>query len=463
MINTSQRDVATTSYFKVAHYRNPLVLPDYCIKLTEHMSVFRIYMIRGLNMYGRMALATAILSLSGLSVTADTTTAPPDWEAVLERHDQEIGVLKDKIEGLETQDAPAGTGQGLQWTDRIIFSGRGAAAFYSSEDQGAYPNDEFRIDEARLRLEVKLDEDAYLFTEVNLADHDDDREETWLGDLYVDLENISRFWNADLPLNLRIGRFDIPYGEEYQHRDAIDNPLITHSLTDYWGIDEGIALFGAAGKWDYIAAVQNGGHPFFHDYNSDKAIILRLGLNPNKNWRFSFSAMRTGDIDSIEDETSEIWYGNCFFRGIGDAATNGTFGVELVELNIRYRWDSGHIAAAGGFTWYDDDSAGDNEHDSDYISLEVVQDVTERWFAASRFSWINSDEGMPIVGLGPFYPDFFNDDLVTEIWRLSLGAGFKFSKNLIAKAEYSFEEGDRQSGEKIEDRNMLSAQLAFSF
>jgi len=427
------------------------------------MSAIRIDMIRNVNMYSLMVLVAATFILSSEGMAEEVTPPPPDWQTVLERHEREINSLKDKIDALDTQDSQPEPESGIRLSDRIIFSGRGAAVFFSSEDSGAYPNDEFRIDEARLRLEVKLDEDAYLFTEVNLADRDDDREETWLGDLYIDLENIGRLWNADIPLNLRFGRFDIPFGEEYQHRDAIDNPLITHSLTDFWGIDEGIALFGAAGKFDYIAALQNGGHPFFRDYNSDKAIVMRIGLNPTKKWRFSFSAMRTGDIDSIEDETSEIWYGNCFFRGIGDAATNGTFNAELVELNARYSWDSGHVAAAAGLTWYDDNSPGDNEHESEYVSLEISQDITRRWFAASRFSVINSDEGMPIVGLGPFFPDFFFDDLVTEIWRLSFGTGFRFNKNLIAKTEYSFEEGERISGESLDDRNMLSVQLAFSF
>lgn len=392
------------------------------------------------------------------------TTPSPDLQSILDRQEQEILDLRRRVDSMEKQShTPAPGDAGLHWTDHLIISGRGAAAFFSSEENGAYPNDEFRIDEARLRLEAKLGADAYFFTEVNLADRDDDREETWLGDLYVDIENIGQFWDAELPLNVRFGRFDIPFGEEYQYRDAIDNPLITHSLTDFWGIDEGIAFYGGFSTWDYILAVQNGSHPFFNDFNSDKSVTLRIGYQPAKSWRFSVSAMRTGDLDAQGDEMSEMWYGSGFFRGIGAAATNGTFSVELLEANLRKTWSGGHFAAAAGMTWYDDDQPGSREHTSEYISLELAQDITERWYVAGRFSRIESDEGMPLVGLGPFFPDFFSDDLVTEIWRVSLGTGYRISRNLIAKTEYSWEQGDLQSGSELNNRDLLSVQAAYSF
>ena len=40
---------------------------------------------------------------------------------------------------------------------------------------------------------------------------------------------------------------NLPFGEEYQVRNAIDNPLVTHSLSDVWGIDEGVQVYGTLG------------------------------------------------------------------------------------------------------------------------------------------------------------------------------------------------------------------------
>lgn len=407
-------------------------------------------------------IAALISSFMPLVVRAADEPSAADWQALIEKQDEEIQLLKRRVESIEKRDHEPQGGSHIL-SDKILFSGRGAASFFSSEDLGVYPNDEFRIDEARVRLDARLAESAFLFVEANLADREDDREETWLGELYVDFEDVPALWGSDLPLSFRAGRFDIPFGEEYQHRDAIDNPLITHSLSDFWGIDEGVALFGSAGKWDYVAAVQNGSHPFFHDYNSDKAVTVRLGFNPTHAWRISLSAMRTGDIATDGDKLSELWYGGGFFRGIGDAATNGNFHAELIALSIRYQWKGGHIGTEVCQTQYDDDQPGDNKRESLCYGIECAQDLTRKCYLAGRVSRIESDDGMPIVGLGPFYPDFFFGDLVTDIWRVSAGLGYRISANLIAKAEYSIEEGDYLGGGSIDDRNMLSAQLAFAF
>ena len=128
----------------------------------------------------------------------------------------------------------------------------------------------------KLFVEAPLWTDTYFFSELNLTQREDPTESLQLGELYVDFENVSRLWHQDKLLNLRIGRMDIPFGEEYLVRDSIDNPLITHSLSDIWGVDEGVELYGAYGKFSYVAAVQNGGHPEFRDFNSDKSITARV-------------------------------------------------------------------------------------------------------------------------------------------------------------------------------------------
>ena len=39
---------------------------------------------------------------------------------------------------------------------------------------------------------------------------------------------------------MKLGRIDIPFGDEYLWQDAIDNPLITNSAAYPYGWDEGI-------------------------------------------------------------------------------------------------------------------------------------------------------------------------------------------------------------------------------
>ena len=57
-----------------------------------------------------------------------------------------------------------------------------------------------------------------------------------LGEAYLDFENVSKLWHRENQLSIRLGRMDVPFGEEHRCRDAIDNPLGSHSVMDLWGV-----------------------------------------------------------------------------------------------------------------------------------------------------------------------------------------------------------------------------------
>lgn len=140
----------------------------------------------------------------------------------------------------------------------LMITGEGGLAFFHQGSQGQFPNAEFRVDEAKLFLEAPIWNNVFLFTEVNIALREEPDQYFRMGELYLDFENISRLWNKERWMSLRAGRLDIPFGEEYLARDAIDNPLISHSIMDFWGVDEGIEIYGALAKFQYALAVLNG-------------------------------------------------------------------------------------------------------------------------------------------------------------------------------------------------------------
>src|SRR5262249_36025160 len=162
-------------------------------------------------------------------------------------------------------------------------------------------------------------DEVYFFNEINLFTREEATLDLRVGELYLDAENLSRLWNRDRQLNLRVGRFDIPFGEEYLSRDAIDNPLISHSLMDLWGGDEGVELYGSWDQAQYVLAVQNGGHSGLRDFNGDKAVVARVGLDPTPWAHLSVSAMRTGALDVRNDRFSELWLGSGLVRSLGSA------------------------------------------------------------------------------------------------------------------------------------------------
>jgi len=107
---------------------------------------------------------------------------------------------------------------------KVHLSGEGGAGFFHSQPQGQFPNSEFRVDEAKLFVEAPIWGEVYFFSEINLFTREEGGPNLKAGELYLDAENLSRLWGQDHQLNLRLGRIDIPFGEEYLTRDAIDNP-----------------------------------------------------------------------------------------------------------------------------------------------------------------------------------------------------------------------------------------------
>ena len=386
-----------------------------------------------------------------------------------QRQDDAIETLNRKVASLESKSSEANDGPsapppgfGSTVSDRVRLSGNGAVGFFDTGSRGAFPNSEFLVDEARLFVDAAIWDDVYGFLELNLATREAQDLNLNLGEAYLDFENVSKLWDCDGMLSLRAGRMDVPFGEEYLHRDAIDNPLISHSVMDFWGIDEGIEIYGALGKVDYVLAVLNGSTETTGDLSRDKSVVARIGFDPVRRVHVGLSAMRTGDLNATDGEWSELWMGNGFFRSIGTAATT-KFHANLAQGDLRIRLPHGHLHFAGGFARYDDDDpARDNARDFWFWSVEGVQSLTEKLYAGARFSHVCVNGGYPMVGQGRFGTYFFGSP-TDELWRLSLGLGYRFSENLVVKTEYSFERGQTLSGDDRDQTDMFSAQAAFKF
>ena len=357
---------------------------------------------------------------------------------------------------------PKEEGAGVRFGN-VHLSGEAGLAFFHTGPGGQFPNSEFRVDEAKLFLEAKVVEDVYFFTELNLFMRESDDEYLSLGELYADFENLSGGWGPPRLLNARIGRLDIPFGEEYLTRDAMDNPLISHSLSDVWGVDEGVEVYGEFKKFQYALAVQNGGHPCLRDYTADKSVCLRLGIDPAPWLHLSASAMRTGDLSVSGDKFSEAWFGNGFVRSLGSSNTT-RFKAEMLEGDARIRLPHGHLAAAGGYLRYaDNDPQANNRRDAFYCYLEGVQELNRKLYAAARFSRIWSERGLPLVGQGDFGRYFFGRDLTRDLWRLSFGVGYRFSRHVGVKLDYSLEDGRMVSGQRRNCENFFGTEVTVGF
>ena len=115
--------------------------------------------------------------------------------------------------------APPASASGID-LGRIHFSGEAGVGFFHSGSEGITPNSEFRLDEAKLFLEAPVWGTVYAFGELDLASREGTRLSLNVGEFYLDVEDVSQLWGRERQLNFRAGRLDIPFGEEYLHRDA---------------------------------------------------------------------------------------------------------------------------------------------------------------------------------------------------------------------------------------------------
>ncbi|MDX2187879.1 MAG: hypothetical protein SFV32_13170 [Opitutaceae bacterium] len=347
---------------------------------------------------------------------------------------------------------------------KVVLSGYASAGWYAGQTRGRFPNDEFRVDEARLSIEAQLLRNAYVYGELILAQREALDESFKLGEFYGEIENVLGSALPDRAVNLRVGRTWIPFGQEYQLRNPMDNPLISHSVTDFWGIDEGVMLLGEAGDFSYAAAIQNGGISRLRDGHSDKSLAARVSWAPVKGLSASASAFTTGKLDAAGDFLSEMWIGNNVFRSIGNPSTTRTFEADLFQLDLSYSWNGGHAGAAVGTGRYrDDDTAADNSRDLNFFQFEMVQTLWKGLYLAGRYSFLEADGGYALAGMGDFEDWFLGSAFTRRIDRLGLGAGYVFSPAMKVKLEYTFENAKTQGGGNREDEDQLAAEIALRF
>jgi hypothetical protein len=316
-----------------------------------------------------------------------------------------------------------------------------------------------------IALEASVWRKVYLYSELKLLPRETNEEAFELGELYLDFEDILDPWGFPGLLSFRAGRLNIPFGEEYLVRGPVSNPLISHSLSDTWGCDEGVEIYGRLGAFQYVVAVQNGGVSRLRDFHSDKSVAARLSWQPARWLGMSASAMRTGKLATVADNLSELWFGNGFFRALGPAATTPTFRANLFEVDARARWKSGHVSAALGQVRYDDsDTRTDNARRLNYGYLEGVQTIGGPLFAAARYSEIRVAGGYPLVGWGTMGAFFFRPGALTEeLRRMSVGLGYRFGPPLVLKAEYTWESGRMTTGVRRDHEDFLGTQLGVKF
>ena len=378
------------------------------------------------------------------------------------RQERELRGLADRVDSAGPGVAPAVNRSNRDHEVRI--AAEAGIAFFKTGRDGQFPKDEFRVDDPVITLEAPVFKDVYFFSELKLLTRETNVENFQLGELYVDFEDVSAAWGQKGLLSVRAGRINIPFGEEYLRRTPVTNPLISHSLSDIWGVDEGVEIYGRLGPAQYVLAVQNGGTSRLRDFNADKAIAGRVSWQPVRWLRVSGSAMRTGEIASIADNLTEVWFANGFFRAIGPVTRTGAFWANLKQVDAVATWKGGQASINLGRAHYDDsDPLVNNARNIRYGALELEQRLLGGLYGAVRYSEIRVGRGYPLAGWGQMGPFFFRPLFTDRLQRTSLGFGYRFGPPLVLKLEYTWETGHTTSGVTRNNEDFLGAEVGMKF
>jgi hypothetical protein len=272
------------------------------------------------------------------------------------------------------------------WTDRLRISGSANSGLYFGDDESPFADTNFQVWDARLFIDVDLGSEVSMaetaiarslgltfeWNLVRLGEVNND-----VGELYVDFQGL-----FDQPwLNVQVGRFYIPFGENYLRfgKGYRDNPFITNTVGGPWWWDEGLRFYGsfADGRLGWVASVSDGETPFGEDADRDPQATLKVYAHLTPWLYVSGSVLRSGGIGSEEYPAQGApWLGETWAHAFGDWTGIPNFhdgvpvpdgpdeldGTWMAGLDTVLTHETlGRLWLAYG--WYDIDSAGASLYD----------------------------------------------------------------------------------------------------
>ncbi len=417
----------------------------------------------------------------------------------LDRLYETVERLEQRIGELESAKSAGSSRRGAaDWSERIRLSGSAELDYLKGGDYGLHENSSTQIYDSRVFLDADLGSDVRVgettvfrdagFTfEWNLVRLGMTRNE--VGDLYVDLRGLmGQEW-----LNFEVGRFQIPFGENYLRfgRGRASDPFVALSASPPWFWDEGLKLWGKSGggHFGYVASVTDGEGGFSEEHNSSKQVTLKLSWDPSEWLHLSASGLRTGSLGSSTEEAyGAVWLGEAFPRVFGDGADVASYdhgvvipngpnklhnvvvlgGDTVVNLPNARLWLSGGKASI--------DSTGPSVYDRDLyywlaelvLQLRMISPLLDPVYLALRANGLgtyDTDEG--------YLLDFRYRDVGYNMRALdayAIALGLPLGDHITLKAQYTLQNielvrgiTDPEIQEGAEDADFIGMEIGVHF
>ncbi len=364
------------------------------------------------------------------------------------------------------------------WWKNIEFWGFGAVGAYQTGSDGTHSNFGFNIKEATLFMQATVWQDVDMFIELQTNRLGEDSSKyIRTAEVYIHGRNIKI---GDSRVGVKLGRIDIPFGEEYLWLDAIDNPLITNSASYPYGWDEGVLVYGDSTILGYedsinwVFSITDGTDKRSDEDHSDKAFNLKFYGDFNEDHYLSLSLMRNGKA-----QKSAFEFGGSHFEPIGkgddDALTksNASFiNATLAEINTKHQFHlddfSGYLALTYGRA-EQEDNISQHSRNIEWLTIEPYIQLSANWYSLLRYSEIgtyDNHKGFHFDGkiFAGGNSDYGYD--VKRFQRLGFGIGWQPNPRVRTKFEIGkdwFELIKNTNKESQNKRNFLGVEVAVGF
>ena len=375
------------------------------------------------------------------------------------------------------------------WAERIHIGGNGAVRISDGQSRAQLErNNSFSVNQLGLVFDVDLGPDMSFWYDFGLVREGQNRAPS-LQQIYVQGENLLGLqW-----LNARLGRTFIPFGEEYLRWNAAESPVASISTAFPWALDEGVVVFGdilPEGKLAYAASLQNGNKEFNFDDNPNKTVALKLSAAPLPWLYASASYLNLGKQgNNTTAGSSEWWLSGFRIQPLGTtkepsgASSSKIVTGQALEGNLKLRCDLGRAWLSYGYFHHNDGGGDAFDRDIRYFTSELLgylPRTEQKAYAFGRYSVIGTFSptlGYRFAGTELAFPGNFNNSPYDEykydqrdLYRYSLGLGYRLSENTVAKLEHTWENSHVIEAAKTAAnlylqgrRNFLIAELAFQF
>jgi hypothetical protein len=401
----------------------------------------------------RLAPLLVAASVSAQELAEEPPPPPPLWEELLR--------LDARLDSLEAQRAQPGqesgsidlTGEELTsigagnsdtdhvlarpWYEIVAISGYGAFTYLDTGGTGTTEDGSFLVREMSLFFDAQVWERTFLFTEIWIRRYQFGNGFS-TGELYLQFTDLLAGDDGD-GIGVKVGRFEIPFGEDYLRWDANETPFISFAAADPYGIDEGVQVYGGLGPVDWITAVTNGAEGSGMDDGQGKLFATKLYGDAFRDLYLSGSALTTGDTEVSAFRLSGNTLGPVGAGGPSAAGTSPSDEVSTVcwELDaLIARERRAHLGLQYGQATVDDD-ADAFDRDLSWFKVEPglrIRDDLELVLRYSAIGTFDDDEGYRFSGKPIAEAESLGFD-TSSLRRLAAAVRWFVNPHVAVKAE----------------------------